>query len=98
LEVAARALPVRSSASMTLAPAITLPELSTIVPEIVPVTDWAMAGPYRSIAQNRQDNNFDQRNLMEDIRTSSVVYWKVQHKGSRVHRRTGARFITSRHL
>src|SRR5262249_22306124 len=98
LEVAVRALPVRSSARLTLAPAITLPELSTIVPAIVPVTDWAMASPYRNVAQNRQDSSFDQCNLVEDIRTSSVVYWKAQHKGSKVHRRTGACFISSRHL
>src|SRR5262245_56275784 len=80
LVVATRAIAVCSLVSMTLALAITLPEASTPVPEIVPVMDWAIAGTHRNAAQNRQDNNFAHCNLMEDIRTSSTVDRKVQHK------------------
>src|SRR5262245_4078893 len=64
LVVATRAIAVCSFLSMTLAPAITLPEASTTVPEIVPVMVWAIASPHKNTAQNRQDNNFDHCNLM----------------------------------
>src|SRR5215813_11780400 len=80
LVVTTRLSPVFALVIVTAAPAIALSEASTTVPEIVPVTVWAAVGPQRNIAQNRQDNNFAQCALMEDIRTSSSVYGKAQHK------------------
>src|SRR5262245_9778237 len=66
---------------VTVAPAMALLEASTTEPDIVPVTVWAMANTLASNRQNRPCNKFDQLNLMEDIRTSSLMDWSGRNRG-----------------
>src|SRR5262249_16832762 len=98
LVTALRLPPVFVLIIVTVAPTIALSEASTRVPEIVPVTVWAVANPHASNRQNNPCDKFDQRSLMEYIRSSAFVYWKVQHKGSEVHPRIGTFIISSRQL